>query len=164
MSSDREPESKAGEGDADSVDAVSVESDAVGTGAGGAGTVTGDAPVPPDGAALTPRETHGTLAGVPLTRCPWCHAWWAKGPNCNWVACGLQDTGSGERAYPGVGGCGRQFCFQCAGKLCGDPIFDAASGAIRGVSRSHSASCGCVNDETYCPGGHNSHCEPRWSP
>lgn len=105
---------------------------------------------------------HGTLLGMSMTKCPHdnCGAWYEKNAACNWVACGLVDAGkNGEK---GGRGCGRQFCFQCGLKLCGEPMVDPVTFAIKSVSRNHNGECNCKNDGTYCPGGHNSHCNVRW--
>lgn len=91
--------------------------------------------------------------------CPWCGRVWAKNEACNWVCCGLTTTKEGFRKGEG---CGQQWCFSCGKKLCG-LLYEPASGLkVPGVAESHSASCACLNDGTYCPGGHNSHCPKRW--
>lgn len=84
-------------------------------------------------------------------RCPWCDTWALKDTACNWVCCGLDAAGFHVGA-----GCGRQWCFACGGKLCGQ-MFDPATGvALPGVSTSHSDAC-CGFGTDVCPGGHNSH-------
>ena len=91
--------------------------------------------------------------------CPWCGTEWTKDEACNWVCCGLVKVG-GKDTFLSYVGCGRQFCFRFGRKLCG--TLYGAEGKIAGVADSHTASCDCVNDGTHCPGGHNSHCPPRW--
>ncbi len=97
-------------------------------------------------------------------QCPWCQRFALKDAACNWVCCGLAVDGF----KPGCG-CGRQWCFQCEKRLCGQ-VYDPDTGAqmTPAVSTSHNAACceeerarlfsGALNpDELYCPGGHNSH-------
>jgi hypothetical protein len=97
-------------------------------------------------------------------QCPWCGRYALKDAACNWVCCGLAVDGF----KPGCG-CGRQWCFSCEGRLCGQ-VYDPDTGAKRvpEVSTSHSAAC-CGAERAagvpgpagttgpYCPGGHNSH-------
>lgn len=86
--------------------------------------------------------------------CPWCGQWALKDPACNWVCCGL----SVDRGFVRGAGCGMQWCFLCARKLC-SRLFDPESGdRLPGVSTNHSAAC--CGFEGYCPGGHNSHKPP----
>ena len=82
--------------------------------------------------------------------CPWCLRLAEKDDACNWVTCGLTDTG-----FQVHHGCGMQWCFACGGKLCGQ-LYDSDTGIQRtGVATSHSADC--CPFPGYCPGGHNSH-------
>lgn len=96
------------------------------------------------------------------TPCPWCGLWTTKDDACMWVACG-QDA---KRGFVKGGGCGRQFCFRCGGKLCGAPLFDPTTGRKHtgGVSTNHNATC-CeaagIDPAECCAGGHNSHRPPR---
>ena len=85
-------------------------------------------------------------------QCPWCGRYALKDAACNWVCCGLAQDGF----KPGMG-CGRQWCFLCQGKLCGQ-LHDPDTGAVMpGVSTSHTSACCGPVDAGFCPGGHNSH-------
>ena len=88
--------------------------------------------------------------------CPWCQQYWLKDTACNHVCCGVQ---SGTSVFNKVLGCGRQWCFKCNKKLCGQ-LYDPATGRrVSGVPDNHPMTCpGCLalGDEA-CPGGHNSH-------
>jgi hypothetical protein len=90
-------------------------------------------------------------------QCPWCSRWALKDDACNWVTCGLIATG-----FVPMGGCGHQFCFLCAKKLCGR-LFDENTGtAFPGVPTQHTHTCCLANIvdasvDDICPGGHNSH-------
>src|SRR4051812_48142056 len=94
----------------------------------------------------------------PVRQCPWCQRLCLKTVrSCNHVVCGVDDSGKFQ-----VGcGCGRQFCFQCEGKLCG--LVYREDGTGTGASQSHNA--GQHNPTTeepcdgegWCPGKHNSH-------
>jgi hypothetical protein len=87
--------------------------------------------------------------------CPWCGTWALKDDACNWVCCGLAVEGFVVGA-----GCGRQYCFQCGGRLCGQ-LYDPATGAVMpGVPTNHTEACCPANGPPpagNCPGGHNSH-------
>lgn len=107
-------------------------------------------------APSAPRPTKLDVA----RRCPWCGRWALKDAACNWVACGLS-----VRGFVRGAGCGRQWCFACSRKLCGQ-LYDPETGARRaGVASHHTGAC-CPAERgfeaaAYCPGGHNSHCPPR---
>lgn len=104
-------------------------------------------------------ETKAAEAGLPpTTPCPWCGEKWEKDEKCNWVCCGLL---SDNKTFLSRFGCGMQYCWECGKKLCGR-LYGADGKKIAGVSTNHSATCGCLDDGTFCPGGHNSHCPPRW--
>ena len=83
---------------------------------------------------------------------------------CNYIfACGLESRG---KFFVGSG-CGRSWCWLCEKKFCG-LYYDPVTGLRRpGARDSHDATC-CTKEpgfvmSDYCGGGHNSHCEPRWS-
>jgi len=101
-------------------------------------------------------------AAATAKQCPWCERWCLKDDACNYIfACGLQ-AGT-ERFVVGTG-CGRPWCWQCGKKFCGIYI-DPCTGKKSDGRTSHGSEC-CKSDPAYeksafCPGGHNSHCEPR---
>ncbi len=84
-------------------------------------------------------------------QCPWCLRWALKNDACNWVCCGLTEAG-----FVIHGGCGRQFCFHCGKKLCGQYIWPHNGARNLAVGDCHSAAC-CGVSPDMCPGGHNSH-------
>jgi len=92
--------------------------------------------------------------------CPFCGIGFVKDNNCMYVTCGL-----GNVFRVGYG-CGRSFCFQCGKKFCGQH-YDPETGLLALTYRdTHDAVC-CTKEpdfskDTYCPGGHNSHCSKRW--
>lgn len=92
-------------------------------------------------------------------QCPHCKTYSLKDEACNWVCCGLISVEGKDRFVVGHG-CGRQWCFQCAKKLCG-PLFDMETGAPIPNSCDHTQTC-CPDDGAHCEGGHNSHCPPRF--
>ena len=114
--------------------------------------------VAPCGSLVAPAEV--------LHRCPWCPNVAAKDDACNWVVCG-QITVNNTSTFVVGHGCGRQWCFLCGRKLCGQ-VYDTTTGAPRdGVRRNHTAVC-CSQEEgfvqaEYCCGGHNAHARPRWA-
>ena len=88
--------------------------------------------------------------------CPWCQAVCVKDDACNWVCCGL--VSGSNRFFPDFG-CGHQWCFACAKKLCGR-LYQPPSATQRpGVSINHTATC-CPATSDFCVGGHNSHKPP----
>ena len=96
-------------------------------------------------------------------QCPWCGRWALKASGCNYIfACGL-DAEAGF--VPGTG-CGRPWCWSCGKRFCGRYL-DAETGArLPGGREFHDARC-CAQEEgfrpeLFCPGGHNSHCLPRF--
>lgn len=98
------------------------------------------------------------LAADTARQCPWCGRWALKDRACNHVVCGRD-----ARGFHVGTGCGRQYCFLCARRLCGR-VYDPRTGRREvGVSESHQ---GTAHNPTpqdpcsgplYCPGGHNSH-------
>ncbi len=76
--------------------------------------------------------------------------------------CGFMDDSNFRPGY----GCGRSFCWTCGKKYCG-AHYDALTGQkLSTFKATHDAVCctlekGFVQNE-YCPGGHSSHCAPRW--
>ena len=63
-------------------------------------------------------------------------------------------------------GCGRSWCFECGKKFCAQYIDPATGIKASGARESHNKQC-CTtevgfNQNDYCPGNHNSHCEKRW--
>jgi len=96
-------------------------------------------------------------------QCPWCARWALKDAACNYIfACGL-DSG---RGFIKNNGCGRSWCWECGKKFCGQ-YYDPLTGQkLPGAKDIHDGAC-CqleqgFSKETYCCGGHNSHCEKRW--
>lgn len=90
--------------------------------------------------------------------CPWCGELCDKDTNCNWVCCGFGADGVYRKFF----GCGRQWCFQCGKKHCGQ-LFDPVTGARNtNVTTNHGTTCRCLDNGEFCPGGHNSHAAPRW--
>lgn len=96
-------------------------------------------------------------------QCPWCERWCLKDMACNYIfACGLPTQG----AFIVGAGCGKSWCWHCGKKFCGVYI-DPTTGLKRGDAKEqHTALC-CrseegFSEESYCGGGHNSHCEKRW--
>jgi hypothetical protein len=95
-------------------------------------------------------------------QCPWCQRWALKDAACNYIfACGLETTGGFKVGQ----GCGKSWCWECGKKFCGQ-YYDPATGSKLPSARDTHDSCcskeaGFVQGE-YCPGGHNSHCSPRF--
>jgi hypothetical protein len=63
-------------------------------------------------------------------------------------------------------GCGRSWCWSCGKKFCGQYINVTTGSKTATAKEHHTAEC-CRKEEgftkeTYCPGGHNSHCDPRF--
>ena len=98
-------------------------------------------------------------------QCPWCERWCLKDDACNYIfACGLP---SGGQAFVLGAGCGRSWCWECGKKFCGIYINPTTGVKTKEAKENHDAVC-CLTEsgfsrETYCGGGHNSHCGPRWS-
>ena len=97
-------------------------------------------------------------------QCPWCERWCLKDDACNYIfACGLQ---TGNRGFMMGAGCGRSWCWSCGKKFCGQYINVTTGSKTADAKDQHTAEC-CRKEmgftkETYCPGGHNSHCEKRF--
>jgi hypothetical protein len=97
-------------------------------------------------------------------QCPWCQRWCLKDDACNYIfACGLQ---SGNLGFLVGGGCGKSWCWQCGKKFCGQYVNPQTGMKYPNASDTHNDSC-CTKEsdfskETYCCGGHNSHCDKRW--
>ena len=91
-------------------------------------------------------------------QCPWCQRWCLKDDSCNYIfACGLEAKG-----YFVIGaGCGGSWCWQCGKKFCG-PYYLPNGQKAPTAKEYHTSTC-CPNKDEYCSGGHNSHCEKRWS-
>jgi len=99
-------------------------------------------------------------------QCPWCERWSLKDAACNYIfACGLEEKGT----FKVGAGCGRSWCWQCGKKFC-SLYYNPQTGIKAPSAReTHDSECckkeqreqGYKQDE-YCPGGHNSHCSPRW--
>ena len=101
--------------------------------------------------------------------CPWCERWCLKDDACNYIfACGLpadSTLGSNNGFYVGAG-CGRSWCWECGKKFCTPYIHPETGKKTPGAKEWHTATC-CSEEPgfdktTYCPGGHNSHCDTRW--
>lgn len=104
-----------------------------------------------------------TVATTDAKQCPWCGRWCLKDAACNFsFACGLDEHG----VFHVGAGCGRSFCFQCGKRFC-TPHYDMWTGIKLPTARSaHDDEC-CRREPgfsvaAYCPGGHNSHCGPRF--
>ena len=98
-------------------------------------------------------------------QCPWCERWCLKDNACNYIfACGLPTDS--PNFVVGTG-CGRSWCWECGKRFCGQYI-DAETGVKSpDAKENHNATC-CrsepnFSEQTYCSGGHNSHCEKRWN-
>lgn len=95
-------------------------------------------------------------------QCPWCERWCLKDAACNYIfACGLDTAGTFRVGQ----GCGRSWCWTCGKKFC-SPYYDEKGSKLPTAKESHDACCSTESgfkQEDYCPGGHNSHCEKRWS-
>jgi len=95
-------------------------------------------------------------------QCPWCQRWCLKDDACNYIfACGLESGGS----FIKEAGCGRSWCWECSKKFCSQ-YYDPKTGQRLASSKDVHGQC-CQQEEgfskeTYCSGGHNSHCEKRW--
>lgn len=96
-------------------------------------------------------------------QCPWCLRWCLKDNACNYIfSCGLDSN----NVFHIGQGCGRSWCWKCGKKFCGqytDPITGKRLSSAKDVHDK----C-CISEDgfiksSYCPGGHNSHCEIRWS-
>lgn len=94
-------------------------------------------------------------------QCPWCERWCLKDDACNYIfACGLESSGFVKEA-----GCGRSWCWECGKKFCSQ-YYDPLTGKLCKSAKDNHGAC-CQEEqgftkETYCPGGHNSHCNKRW--
>jgi len=103
------------------------------------------------------------LTNLGAKKCPFCPAVVVKDNNCNFVfACGE----SGEGVFHVGFGCGRAFCWQCGLKFCGLQ-YDPLTGQKLPTYKSQHDNVCCKQDPRfvqaeYCPGGHSSHCPPRW--
>jgi hypothetical protein len=96
-------------------------------------------------------------------QCPWCQRWCLKDAACDYVfACGLETTGK----FVVGAGCGRTWCWQCGKKYC-CPYYNPATGQRLPMAKDHHDPFCCkkeegFKEESYCPGGHSSHCGRRW--
>jgi len=95
-------------------------------------------------------------------QCPWCSRWCLKDKACNYIfACGLEESGK----FIIGAGCGRSWCWQCGKKFC-SLYYNPSTGTKASTAKENHDSC-CQQEEgfskeTYCSGGHNSHCSQRW--
>ena len=95
-------------------------------------------------------------------QCPWCERWCLKDDACNYIfSCGLDSKGT----FNIGAGCGRSWCWECGKKFCGR-YHDPVSGQRLVSAKDVHTNC-CISEigfvqSDYCPGGHNSHCEPRF--
>lgn len=95
-------------------------------------------------------------------QCPWCQRWCLKDDKCNYIfACGLEANGK----FIIGAGCGSSWCWQCGKKFCG-PYYLSNGQKASTAKEMHDSHC-CkksseFTQETFCEGGHNSHCEKRW--
>ena len=97
-------------------------------------------------------------------QCPWCARWCLKDAACNYIfACGLQ---TGRGGFVVGTGCGRSWCWECGKKFCGQYIDPATGKKTRDAREQHTKECCRVeqgfNQDDYCRGAHNSHCDERW--
>lgn len=83
-------------------------------------------------------------------QCPHCLRYCLKDDRCNFVICGRTAQGFMTGA-----GCGRPWCYQCGGKLCGQN-YCPDTGRLLDANEDHNR-CGCERLPGHCPGGHNSH-------
>ena len=95
-------------------------------------------------------------------QCPWCQRWCLKDDACNYIfACGLD----ANRGFIKDSGCGRSWCWECGKKFCSQ-YYDPSTGEkLRTAKENHDSCCQSepgFTKESYCPGGHNSHCEKRF--
>ena len=101
--------------------------------------------------------------GSDAKQCPWCMRWCLKDAACNYVfACGLETNGK----FHIGGGCGKSWCWECGKKFCGQYI-DPTTGLKTNLAKEdHNDHCCKLQEnfslESYCGGGHNSHCNKRW--
>ena len=90
-------------------------------------------------------------------QCPWCGRWCIKDDRCNYVVCGRVEVG----VFVVGGGCGKAWCFECGGKLCGR-MFCEETGELLNPDEDHNhagnpeARLAC-SGPGFCQGGHNSH-------
>ena len=93
--------------------------------------------------------------------CPWCFRWCMKDNACNYIfACGLDE----KNIFHASMGCGRSWCWECGKKFCSQ--YYLANGKKSSDAKESHANC-CEKEEnfsreTFCSGGHNSHCDKRW--
>lgn len=97
------------------------------------------------------------MSAADAKQCPWCDRWALKDAACNYVVCGR-----GTRGFLPSAGCGRAWCFQCGGRLCGPPMYEPSTGRQLHANETHDHPPGSAeaiecDGEGYCPGGHNSH-------
>jgi len=96
-------------------------------------------------------------------QCPWCQRWCLKDAACNYIfACGLEASGKFKAGH----GCGKSWCWECGKKFCGHYYDEHTATKLPTAKENHDAEC-CkkepgFQEDQYCPGGHNSHCEKRW--
>jgi hypothetical protein len=93
--------------------------------------------------------------------CPWCGFAFEKDENCSFVYCGLLGDGNFTSF-----GCGRSFCWTCGKKYCGLHYDTETRQKLSTFKSQHDTNCceqekGFIQD-SYCPGGHSSHCAKRW--
>ena len=95
-------------------------------------------------------------------QCPWCQRWCLKDDACNYIfACGLDSN----HGFIKDAGCGRSWCWECGKKFCSQYYDPVTCEKSRTAKENHGACCQNepgFTKETYCPGGHNSHCEKRF--
>lgn len=95
-------------------------------------------------------------------QCPWCERWCLKDNACNYIfSCGLDSNNKFQVSK----GCGRTWCWECCKKFC-SKYHNPETGEKLPTAKDNHGDC-CKGEEgfskeTYCPGGHNSHCEKRW--
>jgi hypothetical protein len=91
-------------------------------------------------------------------QCPHCTRWCLKDTNCNYVVCGRTSIG----VFAWGQGCGRPFCFECGGKLCGLVYDHNNRDKPPSQDEDHNHYTDVVaqaicSSEGFCRGGHNSH-------
>ena len=96
-------------------------------------------------------------------QCPWCQRWCLKDNACDYIfSCGLDV----KHGFIKNHGCGRSWCWTCGLKYCSQYHNPNTGERLSTAKDNHGSCCeqeiGFIKGE-YCPGGHSSHCPPRYS-
>ena len=104
---------------------------------------------------------------VAVRNCPHCGRVAIKDDACNYVVCGRTGAGFALSAAGEPMGCGRPWCFQCGGRLCGRMYADNGDLIDSNEDHNHDqdpvARAAC-SGPGFCPGGHNAHKRLRVAP